>query len=124
MANPKTVILVVEDNPIIRMGAVDMVMSGGFEALEANDADEAIQILEARSDIRLVFTDVNMPGDMDGIKLTHYIRNRWPPVGLIVASGQAVIKQVDLPGGAIFFGKPYDEALMIRTIREMLEPIH
>ena len=71
----KTVILVVEDSALIRMSAVDLVLSAGYEALEARDADEAIGILEARADIDLVFTDVQMPGTMEGIKLAHYIRD-------------------------------------------------
>ena len=86
MNNGKSVVLVVEDNPIIRMAAIDLMLFSGYEALEACDADEAIRILESRADIDLVFTDVQMPGTMDGIKLSHYIRDRWPPVKLIVAS--------------------------------------
>lgn len=86
MRNGKPVILVVEDSALIRMGAVDLVLHAGYEALEACDADAAIRILEVRNDIDLVFTDVQMPGTMDGIKLSHYIRDRWPPVKLIVAS--------------------------------------
>jgi CheY-like chemotaxis protein len=91
MFNGKAVVLVVEDSAIIRMGAVDLVQSAGYEVLEASNADEAIRILESRADIDLVFTDVQMPGTMDGIKLSHYIRNRWPPVKLIVASGKAIL---------------------------------
>jgi CheY-like chemotaxis protein len=75
MFNGKAVILVVEDSALIRMSAVDLVLSAGYEALEARDADEAIGILEARADIDLVFTDVQMPGTMEGIKLAHYIRD-------------------------------------------------
>ena len=78
MKNGKAVVLVVEDTALIRMSAVHLVLEAGYEALEASDADEAIRILESRSDIDLVFTDVQMPGSMDGIKLSHYIRDRWP----------------------------------------------
>ena len=83
MNNGRSVVLVVEDSALIRMGAVDLVLSAGYEALEAQDADEAIRILESRDDIDLVFTDVQMPGTMDGIKLAHYIRDRWPPVSCL-----------------------------------------
>jgi CheY-like chemotaxis protein len=83
------VVLVVEDNPLILMTALDLVTTIGFEGVGAASADEAIAILEARSDIRLVFTDVEMPGTIDGLKLAHYIRDRWPPIHLIVASGKA-----------------------------------
>ena len=110
----------VEDNTIIRMGAFDLVLSAGYEALEACDADEAIRILEARSDVDLVFTDVQMPGTMDGIKLSHYIRNRWPPVKLIVASGAAILEESSLPGGSRFFPKPYDEHAITDAIAGLL----
>ncbi|APH72567.1 response regulator [Aquibium oceanicum] len=109
MNNGKKVVLVVEDSPLIRMGAVDLVISAGYEALEARDADEAIRILESRADIDLVFTDVQMPGTMDGIKLSHYIRERWPPVKLLVASGNAILEESSLPTGSRFFSKPYDD---------------
>jgi len=109
MKNGKAVVLIVEDSAIIRMSAVDLVLSAGYEALEAGDADEAIRILEGRDDIDLVFTDVQMPGTMDGIKLSHYIRDRWPPVKLIVASGAAIVEESMLPGGSRFFPKPYDD---------------
>lgn len=109
MKNGIAVVLVVEDSPVIRMGAVSLVTDAGYEALEARDADEAIRILEARHDVDLVFTDVNMPGSMDGIKLSHYIRKRWPPVKLIIASGAAILEESSLPGGSRFFSKPYDE---------------
>lgn len=116
MNNGKAVVLVVEDSAIIRMGAVDLVLSAGYEALEAGDADEAIRILEARDDVDLVFTDVQMPGTMDGIKLSHYIRDRWPPVKLIIASGATILEESSLPVGSRFFSKPYDG----RTITEVL----
>lgn len=121
MKNDKAVVLVVEDNTIIRMGAVDLVLAAGYDVLEACDADEAIRILEARSDIDLVFTDVQMPGTMDGIKLSHYIRDRWPPVKLIVASGAAILEESSLPDGSRFFPKPYDEHAITDAMARLLE---
>lgn len=120
MRNGKAVVLVVEDSAIIRMGAVDLVISAGYEALEAIDADEAIRILESRDDIDLVFTDVQMPGTMDGIKLSHYIRDRWPPVKLIVASGNAILEESNLPTGTRFFSKPYDDTTIIDAMARLL----
>lgn len=120
MKNGRSVVLVVEDSPIIRMGAVELVLSAGYEALDACDADEAIRILELRDDIDLVFTDVQMPGTMDGIKLAHYIRDRWPPVKLIVASGAAILEESILPGGSRFFSKPYDELTITTAIAHLL----
>lgn len=120
MFNGKPVVLVVEDSTIIRMGAVDLVLTAGYEVLEAGDADEAIRILESRSDIDLVFTGVQMPGSMDGIKLSHYIRNRWPPVKLIVASGQAILEESSLPEGSRFFPKPYSDHAIADAMARML----
>jgi CheY-like chemotaxis protein len=120
MKNGKPVVLIVEDSPLIRMGAVDLVLSAGYEALEAGDADEAIRILESRDDIDLVFTDVQMPGTMDGVKLSHYIRDRWPPVKLIVASGAAILEESSLPFGSQFFSKPYDDHTLTNAMARLL----
>ena len=120
MKNGKAVVLVVEDTAIIRLSAVDLVLEAGYEALEASDADEAIRILESRSDIDLVFTDVQMPGTMDGVKLSHYIRDRWPPVKLIVASGAAIVEESALPGGSRFIAKPYDAFTITETMALLL----
>lgn len=120
MKNGKAVVLVVEDSPLIRMGAVELVLSAGYAAIEAIDADEAIRILESRDDIDLVFTDVQMPGTMDGLRLSHYIRDRWPPVKLIIASGDAVLAESSLPGGSRFFSKPYDDQKITETMAHLL----
>ena len=120
MNNGKPVVLVVEDSALIRMGAIDLVLSAGYEAIEACDADEAIRVLESRDDIDLVFTDVQMPGTMDGIKLSHYIRDRWPPVRLIVASGAAILEESSLPFGSSFFSKPYDEHAITDAMSRLL----
>lgn len=120
MTHRKAVVLVVEDSPLIRMGAAGLVAAAGFEALEASDAGEAIRILESRPDIHVVFTDVGMPGTMDGLKLSHYIRHRWPPVKLIVTSGKFTIDESHLPMGARFFPKPYDESAIIEAMTGML----
>lgn len=110
----------VEDDPLIRMGAVDLVEAAGYIALAARDADEAIAILESRADIDLVFTDVQMPGTMDGIKLAHYIRERWPPVRIMVASGAAILEESSLPEGSLFFSKPYNDTAITDTMARML----
>jgi CheY-like chemotaxis protein len=114
------VVLVVEDSELIRLSAVELVSAAGFEALEATNADEAIHILESRLDIRIVFTDVSMPGSMDGIRLAHYIRSRWPPLKLIVASGQSIIDESHLPAGARFFPKPYNGGMIVEAMESML----
>src|SRR5581483_11266665 len=91
-----------------------------FEALEADTTDEAIRILEARADIHLVFTDVELPGTMDGLRPAHYIRDRWPPVKLIVASGKFAVDERQLPPGARFFSKPYGESALVAAMICML----
>jgi two-component system, response regulator PdtaR len=114
------VVLVVEDHPLVRIGVLEVIIEAGFETLEASSAVEAIRILEARPDIHLVFTDAEMPGTMDGVELAHYIRNRWPPVKLIVVSGNGVIDPQELPQGARFFHKPYRETSIVEAMTGML----
>lgn len=117
MSRSKTIILVVEDEPLLRMAAVDMVEDAGFEAVEAANAAEAVRILESRFDIRIVFTDINMPGGMDGMVLAACIRDRWPPIKLILTSGHMSIDRVRLPAEALFFSKPYREANVVSAFR-------
>jgi CheY-like chemotaxis protein len=90
-------VLVVEDEVLSRLHAVDLVEDAGYTAIEASNADEAIAILEARKDIRIVFTDIDMPGSMDGLKLAHAIRKRWPPIELILTSGHFHLTDDDMP---------------------------
>jgi CheY-like chemotaxis protein len=103
----KVVVLVVEDEPLLRLLAVDMVENGGFEALEADGANEAIRILEVRLDIRIVFTDIDMPMGVDGLSLAAIIRDRWPPIAIIITSGKTTVFTRDMPEGGVFFPKPY-----------------
>jgi CheY-like chemotaxis protein len=93
----RVLVLVVEDDFLLRMDAVQMVEEAGFDVLEAANADEAISILEARSDINVIFADINMPGSMDGLKLAHAVRGRWPPIKFITTSGHIKVKDEDLP---------------------------
>ncbi|RUP07737.1 response regulator [Hyphomicrobium sp.] len=120
MPTHKNVVLVVEDHPIIRTAALDFLGTAGFEVIEASSADEAIRVLEARPEIHLVFTDVEMPGSIDGLKLSHYIKDRWPPIKLIVVSGWTFVEQSHMPVGARFFRKPYNENAIIEAMRSML----
>lgn len=103
----RPIVLIVEDEFLVRMSAVAMIEDAGFEVLEAGDADEAITMLESRSDIRLVFTDIQMPGSMDGLKLAAAVKGRWPPIKIIATSGRHLIRDSDLPEGALFLSKPY-----------------
>jgi CheY-like chemotaxis protein len=120
LADQRPVVLVVEDEMLLRFSAVQMVEEAGFEALAASDADEAIQILESRSDIRAVFTDVQMPGSMDGLRLAQVVRRRWPPVALIVTSGRMRVLDSDLPSGGRFLSKPYRAFEIEAALRQLV----
>jgi CheY-like chemotaxis protein len=115
-----SIVLVVEDEMLLRMRAVDMVEDAGFTPLEAVDADEAVAILESRSDIALLFTDIQMPGSMDGLKLAHAVRERWPPIKIILVSGQLKLANIDIPADSRFFGKPLEAKEMIAEMQNMI----
>lgn len=118
----RAVVLVVEDETFLRMAAVCFLEDAGFEVIEAEDADRALALLESRNDIRLVFTDIDMPnGSMNGLRLARAVRDRWPPIAIVVVSGHQIPTAADLPYGSKFFPKPYDEAEMVSTLREMLQ---
>jgi CheY-like chemotaxis protein len=114
------VILVVEDEMLLRMRAVDMVEDAGYAPVEAVDADEALAILQSRSDIVLLFTDIQMPGSMTGLQLALAVHERWPRIKIILASGQLKLSQSEIPENSRFFGKPLDSGDMVAEIREML----
>ena len=115
------VVLVVEDEMLLRMRAVDMVEDAGFTSVEAVDADEAVAILESRSDIALLFTDIQMPGTMDGLGLAHSVRERWPPIKIILVSGQLKLANIDIPAESRFFGKPLDAKDLIAEMQSMID---
>ncbi len=114
------VVLVVEDEMLLRMRAVDMVEDAGYTSVEAVDADEAVEILESRSDIALLFTDIQMPGSMDGLKLAHAVHERWPPIKIILVSGKLKLSKIDIPPDSRFFGKPLEAMEMIAEIQDMI----
>jgi two-component system, response regulator PdtaR len=99
--------LVVEDEVIVRLHIADIVEGAGFTAVEAFNADEAIELLTSRSDIHVVITDINMPGPMDGLELAHAVRDCWPPVEIIVMSGKSRPNDDDLPARGIFSASPW-----------------
>jgi CheY-like chemotaxis protein len=119
-SRPSHVVLVVEDEMLLRMRVVDMVEDAGYVPVEAVDADEAMAILHARSDIALMLTDVQMPGSMNGLQLAHAVHERWPPIRIILASGQLKLSGSDIPRDSRFFGKPLQSAEIIAEMREML----
>jgi two-component sensor histidine kinase len=113
-------VLVVEDEMMLRMRAVDIVEDAGFIPIEAVNADEALAILESRSDIDLLFTDIQMPGSMDGLKLAHAVHERWPSIKIILVSGKLTPTEAEKPINSRFFGKPLEVKQMIAEMQEMI----
>ena len=119
-AGSSTNVLVVEDEMVLRMRAVDIVEDAGFTAVQAVNADEALSILESRSDISLLFSDIQMPGSMDGLKLAHAVHDRWPSIKIILVSGQIKLSDADKPADSRFFGKPLEVKQMIAELQDMV----
>ena len=115
----RPVVLVVEDDFLIRIGAVETIEAAGFDVVEAANADEAMEILEIRLDITVVFTDIQMPGSMDGLKLAAAVRGKWPPIKIIATSGIVNVRKVDLREGGRFLPKPYSSAEIVGTLHEL-----
>jgi DNA-binding NtrC family response regulator len=113
-------VLVVEDEFMLRMRAVDIVQDAGFVPIEAISADQAIAILEARNDISMLFTDIQMPGSMDGLKLAHATHARWPHIKIILVSGQIAVSDADKPEDSRFFPKPLEIQQMIFELQDMI----
>jgi two-component sensor histidine kinase/ActR/RegA family two-component response regulator len=117
---PSPKVLVVEDEMVLRMRAGDIVEDAGCIPIEAVDADEALSILESRSDISLLFTDIQMPGSIDGLKLAHAVHQRWPAIKIIMVSGQVNLSDAEKPADSRFFGKPLVADHMISELQEMV----
>jgi CheY-like chemotaxis protein len=113
-------VLIVEDEMMLRMRAVDIVEDAGFSPVQAINADQALSILESRSDISLLFTDIQMPGSMDGLKLAHAVHDRWPAIKIILVSGQVNPSDAERPKDSRFFGKPLSDGQMIAELQAMV----
>ncbi|MGY6251646.1 response regulator [Bosea thiooxidans] len=114
-----SIVLVVEDEALLRMDAADLLSEAGHTVLEAANADEAIALLEVRKDITVVLTDVEMPGSMDGLRLARAVRDRWPPVTIIVVSGRLAPGKADLPDGVPFLSKPYAPSSLLGLLERL-----
>lgn len=119
-STPVPNVLVVEDEMILRMRAVDIVEDAGFNPIEAVNADQAISILESRSDISLLFTDIQMPGSIDGLMLAHAVHDRWPSIKIILVSGQVKPPDTERPANSQFFGKPLAVDQIITELQAMV----
>src|SRR4051812_13100591 len=113
-------VLIVEDEMILRMRAVDIVEDAGYCPVEAVNAEEALSVLESRSDISLLLTDIQMPGSIDGLKLAHAVHERWPSIKIILVSGQVKPSEDERPANSRFFGKPLGVEQMIAELQAMI----
>jgi two-component system, response regulator PdtaR len=114
---------VVEDEALVRFDLMQTLAEAGFKMFEARDASEGIQVLEAHSEIRVVFTDIQMPGNMDGLALSHYVRGRWPLTIIIVCSGRRRPADEDMPSGAVFLKKPYRSQMLRAVLHEIHQEV-
>ena len=116
-ARSPAVLLIVDDEPLLRILAIDIAEDAGFACLEASSADEAMLFLATRADIALVFTDIEMPGSLNGLDLAKKIDDEWPSIGVIVVSGKQSPASHDLPLRGHFLAKPYDSSQLLRMLR-------
>lgn len=112
-------VLVVEDEPVLRLYVLDMVEEAGFEPVEATSAADAIRILETRTDITVVYMDLDMPRGLNGIEIAAAIRDRWPPIEIILTAAFLTRADIDLPARAEFYPKPIQHDQMIGAMRRM-----
>lgn len=120
MADPQnTVVLLVDDEPVIRMVASQGLEDAGFQVIEADCADSALEILKTRADVSVLFTDVNMPGALDGMDLARLVHERWPAIQLVVTSGRGL--SAPMPDDSRFMAKPYSITEMTKAITKITE---
>jgi CheY-like chemotaxis protein len=120
-AKSRHVVLIVEDEPFVRLTGADLLAEAGFEVLEAGNGDEALRILEATPQVRVVFSDVEMPGSLDGLGLARNICQRWPGIGIVLTSGHRIRAEM-IPCDGRFLEKPYDGQALVRQIEEIVNP--
>jgi CheY-like chemotaxis protein len=114
-------VLVVEDELLILMAIAAHLEDEGFTVYQAPDADVAIELMSEHLDIQMIITDIDMPGSMDGLKLAAAVRDRWPPVKIIVTSGARMVEITDMPDGSVFFSKPYALGSIVTSMRGLLD---
>lgn len=113
-------ILVVEDEALIRSWAADLLEENGFSVLEAKDADAALRLLEARPDVKLLFTDVQMPGSLSGIELAREVHARWPHILLMITSGRERPTRAEIPDDGRFVAKPYNAEELLGQVNDLM----
>jgi two-component system, response regulator PdtaR len=118
----RVVVVLVEDDLLLRITACGMLKDAGFEVIEAGQAAEALTILQGRSNgVHALFTDIHIPGAMDGLALAHHTRENWPWIAILLASGTAIPLPTESPEGSRFLSKPYKSDHVVRHLREMVD---
>jgi two-component system, response regulator PdtaR len=115
------VVLLVEDEPLVRLTQTDVLREAGFWVVEAYNADEAFEILRRKANVRVVLTDVDMPGSIDGFEFARLVAQGWPEVGVLVTSGKALPQEGDLPHSAVFIAKPVRPAALVEQLHALME---
>jgi len=118
--HPVTAVLVVEDEPLVRMHGIDILKDAGFDVFEAADADEALLILGDGTEVHLLFSGVDMPGSMDGLQLAHLVHERWPHIHLLLTSGHHKLRDTEMPDAGKFVRKPWTSEALVRQVREFV----
>jgi CheY-like chemotaxis protein len=116
----KAGILVVEDEALIRLWVADLLEEHGFSVLEAKNADAALEVLESRPDVKLLFTDVQMPGSLNGMELAHEVHARWPPILLVITSGRERPTGAEIPDDGRFVAKPYSGEELLGQVNHLM----
>ena len=116
----KPLVLIVEDEALVRLVAASMLQDAGFDTLEADTAEDALDVLERHDDVRVLFSDVQLPGAMDGLDLAHLVHDRWPDIGLLLTSGGVTVRRNEIPDDGDFLPKPYDVFRMVEAVRKVM----
>lgn len=119
-SHPRPVVLLVEDDSLLRLFASDLLEEEGFEVVETGSADEALAWLDVRDDVRAIVTDIHMPGSLNGLELAHLVHRRWPGILVLLVSGVARPSAAELPEGGRFLAKPYESTTILHHLREMV----
>jgi two-component system, response regulator PdtaR len=117
--NTRTTVLIVEDEPFLRLFGADLLEQAGFDVLQACDVGEALRVLETHPEVRAVFSDIQMPGSLDGLGLARRICQRWPQIGIVLTSGHRVRAEM-IPREGRFLAKPYDGKALVHHIEEVI----
>ncbi|WP_105383586.1 response regulator [Neorhizobium alkalisoli] len=117
---PQTTVLVIEDEPLIRMAVADDLREAGFNALEAANAYDALRILSTEASIDAIFTDIDLHGELDGLSLAWIVNERWPPIRIIITSGKRWLERDRMPDGSVFFPKPYAHQTIINALTRLM----